>query len=59
MLNGVLSKVCEREEQDFNIVDVAHCTLLLMHALEIAGRVIRHKGLDHLGHVAEFLKGDA
>ena len=59
MLNGIFCKVCEREEKDFNVVDVAHCTLMVMHALEIAFRIICQNGLDHLRHVAEFFKGDA
>ena len=59
MPKGTFCKVCEREKQDFHVVDIAHRALTIVHAFEIAFGIIGQDRLDRLGHVAEFLEGDA
>lgn len=59
MLKETLRKVCEREKKNVNIMDIAHCTLKIVHALEVILRVIGQNWLDHLGHITEFFKSNA
>ncbi len=59
MLEGNLCKVSEGVKKDVNVVDVTHCTLIVMHAFEITFRIISQNRLDHLGHITEFFEGDA
>jgi hypothetical protein len=40
MLEGTLCKVSKSVKKDVDVVDVTHCTLMVMHAFKIAFRII-------------------
>ena len=55
---AAFGKIAQGTQKHFDILNIAHCTLIFVHALKKRIRIIGNERLDDLSHVTELFEGE-